>query len=234
MNDRREATSMESTVTLTDQLNNFHSALYARFRKFNLHLQAVSPSKTITSVHPQSIPTISYVRLLNEAQTVERLIGLSDGRALDMKHHPIIELRLNEDWLALELVLNPEAWYDQRNWLGKLRVRRYRDEFRDLITGLSPHMRVGSWQGAAPTDKYLTSAQLRLPRVFEAWVGTYCDGRDWLRIGAWFPTAEVTPDLTDVLFDHAQTLYRLHQYIAWTGRNDFYSLFRANENKEIN
>jgi len=225
---------MESTTTISHQLNHLHGSLYTRFRKFNLHLQAVTPSKTITSVHPQSIETVSYMRLSPEAQTVERLIGLSDGRALDMRRHPVIELRLNEDWLALELVMNPEAWYDQRNWLGKLGVRRYRDEFRDLMTGLSPLMRIGSWQGAAPTDKYLTSAQLRIPRVFEAWAGTYSDGRDWMRVGVWYPTNEVTSGLSDTLFDHAQALYRLHQYIAWTGRNDFYSLFRAEDNKDIN
>jgi len=225
---------MESTITTSDQLGQLHSALYAHIRKVNLHLQAVNPSQTLTSVYPQPTPTISYIRPRAEAQTVERLIGLSHGRGLEMKHHPVIELRLNEDWLTLELVLNPEAWYDQRNWLGKLTVRRYRDEFRELIATFPPQLRIGSWQGIAPTDRYLTSAQLRIPPVFEAWMGTYCDGRDWLRVGAWIPTAEITSDIEDELFKHAQALYRLHQYIAWTGRNDFYSLFRAEENKAVN
>lgn len=224
---------MESTLTLTEPLSHLHGGLLARFQKFNLHLQSIPHAQTVTTHQSNTTSTVTYLRLAGEAQTVERLIGLKDGRRLEIKHHPVIELRLNPDWLALELVLNPEAWYDQRNWLGKLKVQRYREEFRALISNLSPQIRVGAWQGEGPTDRYLTSAQLRYPRVFDAWVGTYCDGRDWLRAGVWYPAADISLEMIDELFSHAQALYRLHQYIAWTGRNDFYSLFRANEDSEI-
>lgn len=223
---------MESTYTLTDSLGQLHQALFTRFRKFNVHLHAITPSQTITSRH-SATPTITYLRLPSEAQAVERLIGLKNERQLEVKHHPVIELRLNADWLALELVLTPEAWYDQRNWLGKMSVPRYREEFHNLLTTLSPHIRVGAWQGDTPTDRYLTSAELRFPRIFEAWAGTYSDGRDWLRFGVWYQTAQVTPDVAHHLFDHAQAIYRIHQYIAWTGRNDFYGLFRAKEDRDM-
>lgn len=212
-------------------LNAFHSlhlALYTRLRTLNIALQAISNAKTVATPQPsQPAETVAFVRLPGEGQAVERLIGLRAGDHIDLKHHPVIELRLTETWLALEFILNPQAWYDQRNWLGKLSVRRYRDEFHGLLGALPPDIKVGAWVGLEPSERVLTSEQLRFPKVFEAWVGTYSDGRDWLRMGVWHPVSALDDTaLPALLFEQLQALYGVYQFLSWTGRNDFYGLFR--------
>jgi hypothetical protein len=205
-------------------LSALHQELFRRLRKLNVHLQAIAPSHTVTD--SAAVPTVTYLRLPAEAQAVEQLIKLQPQTSINLRHHPVIELRLTEHWLTLELVLNPEAWYDQRNWLGKLGIKRYRDEFYGMVSAFNPHMRIGSWAGIHPAEPYLTSAQLKHPRVFEAWVSTFSDGRDWLRVGVWYAVEPDTIGIVDGLYAHAQTLYQLYQYMAWTGRNDFYWLFQ--------
>lgn len=205
-------------------LNLLHQELFRRLRQLNVHLQAISPSHTVTDT--VTVPTVTYLRLPAEAQAVEQLIKLQPQTQINLRHHPVIELRLTEQWLTLELILNPEAWYDQRNWLGKLGIKRYRNEFYSMVSALDPSIRIGSWAGIHPADPYLTSAQLKHPRIFEAWISTFSDGRDWLRIGVWYPADPDTIGMVEGLYTHAQSLYQLYQYMAWTGRNDFYRLFQ--------
>ncbi len=215
---------MNFVASPSQRFGDVHHALTANFRKHNIGLQAVNAGVSAVSYVPEQALVFAYVRLHSEAQTVERQIGLRSTE-IDLQRHPLIELRLTDKHLALEFVLSPLAWWDQRNLIGKLSLRRYRDELRDLLLLLDPDMAIGHWHGLHLDDQHLTLRHLRAPRVMEAWLQTFSDGRDPIRIGLWLDAAALNDEELPDLFEQAQALYAVYRFTAWTGRNDFQSFY---------
>lgn len=216
---------MNFIASPSQRFGELHQALSAKFRKYNISLQAVNAGMSAVSLVPEQALVFAYVRMHGEAQSVERQIGLRSTE-IDLVRHPLIELRLTDRHLALEFVLSPLAWWDQRNLIGKLSLRRYHDELRDILLNLDADMVIGHWHGLHLDDTHLTLRRLRAPRVMDAWLQTLSDGRDPIRIGMWLDAETLTDDspLPD-LFEHAKSLYAVYRYVAWTGRNDFQTFY---------
>lgn len=220
---------MSNSTSPSQRFAELHTALYAKFRKHNINLQAVNTGMSAISLEPGQALVVAYVRLHSEAQTVERQIGLR-STDIDPQRHPLIELRLTEKHLVLEFVLSPLAWWDQRNLIGKLSVRRHREELRDLLLTLPPDMVLGHWHGLALDDQHLTMRHLRSPRVMDAWLQTFADGRDPVRIGLWLEAESLfNEDTLSELFDAGQALYLIYRFLAWTGRNDFQTFYEQQQ-----
>lgn len=215
---------MNSIASPSQRFNDLHHALTAKFRKHNLSLQAVNTGMSAVSFVPEQALVFAYVRLHSEALTVERQIGLS-GTEIDLQRHPLIELRLTDRHLALEFVMSPLAWWDQRNLIGKLSLRRYRDELRDMLLSFNAEMVTGHWHGLHLDEQHLTLGQLCSKHVMEAWLQTFSDGRDPIRLGMWFDAGRLNDDSVPDLFEAAQALYSVYRFTAWTGRNDFQSFY---------
>lgn len=166
----------------------------------------------------------ALVRVNGEALAVQARIGLS-GESLRHEYHPRIELRLTPSDLALEFMLPSQAWWDQRNLAGKLNVRRYRDEFRQLLLGLDLETCVGHWHGHGRCDEHFTVEQLMRPRLMEAWMQTLTEGSEPLRIGRWYAVSELTGDMVPALARQVEKLNAIYRFAAWTSRNDFVSMY---------
>lgn len=204
-----------------------HAALYARFRKYNIHLDASLNKESVTGHSHTDTQTVTYMRPTAEAQTVERVMGRDiANRPIDLHCHPVIELRANANSLVLELVMSPQAWIDQENLLGKLSIVRQRHEFRKLISHLNPEMRLGFWRGQQLDDMHLTADQLSYANVFEHWMATYTDRQDYFRAGMWYSADQITDNMAVELFNRAQELYSLYNFMTWTGNNDFRSFYQ--------
>lgn len=210
----------------SDKLVNLHTALYSRFRKYNLNLEAHIVSESVAGQQGSS-QVIAYTRPASESYAVERLMGRDfPGSQLNLQCHPVIELRAEGEWLALELVIPPHAWVDQQNLVGKLSVDRQRREFRKMVSRLHPECRVGCWRGTHLDDMHLTAHHLSYQNVFEQWIATYTDGQDWFRIGMWYPVERINDEsIVAELFNRAQELYSLYTFIVWNGNNDFRSFY---------
>ncbi len=215
---------MNSIASPSQRFSDLHQSLSAKFRKHNVGLQAVNTGMSAVSYVPEQALVFAYVRLHSEALTVERQIGLG-GTEIDLQRHPLIELRLTDRHLALEFVMSPLAWWDQRNLIGKLSLRRYRDELRDLLLSFDPEMVTGHWHGLHLDDEHLTLGHLRSTRVMEAWLQTFSDGRDPIRLGLWLDANVLNSDSAPDLFESAQALYSVYRFVSWTGRNDFQSFY---------
>ncbi|MBC8098529.1 MAG: hypothetical protein H7Y11_03740 [Armatimonadetes bacterium] len=215
-------------TSTTDDLTHLHTALFARIQKHTMQLQAVPNSESVAGWRKNGTQAFAYLRPNEEARTIESMMGRDlPIRQLDVRRHPVIELRATCSGAVLELVVPPDAWWDQQNLAGKLSIPRQRSAFQALLARLDERYRLGFWQGTHLDTMHLTAHEASHPAVFNAWMTTFCDGQDWFRIGVWYDAAALSkPDMSNDLFQRAQTLYELYQFIAWTGNNDFRSFYR--------
>lgn len=229
-----------------DKLLDLHKALYHKIRNHNLGIYCDSrPGGTICFESAASNSetdgmTISYTRTASDATMVERLMGRENQdqpeRGSFARFHPVIELRLTPQCLTVELILSPDAWWDQQNFMGKLSVRRHRAAFYKLIQNLDNEYRLGFWQGATLSDMHLTTGQLAQTAALDEWIGTFEEGRDWFRIGFWYEIDSPELDTSMIvqeLFDRVEALSRIYHFIAWTSNNNFRNLVAGHQTRPV-
>ena len=221
-----------------DRIYDLHKALYRRIREHNFDLHPSVDSASIIATGPVAFAggeralTLTYFRSWEQAQLVERLMGrdgLSTHTDIEMRRHPTIELRLTPSSFAVELVLSRYAWWDQQNFIGKLAIQRHRESFRSIMQRMGGDYRVGFWEGADLGDMNVTTRQLLRGNNLNDWMGTFCDGQDSLRIGAWYEASDPALDpaqIVNELMKRIGALYTLYNFILWTSNNDFHSFYR--------
>ncbi len=219
-----------------DKFAELHRTLYRRMRDQNYDLhphwdrsQQICARSAVSSSEIKGL-SMPYLRSREQSIQVERLMG-RDGADLsgDIYRHPVIELRLTPDHFVVELVMSPLAWWDQRNLIGKLSVARHRDTLRSLIQHIDGDFRFGFWDGAHLSDMHLTSRQLQRGTILDEWMGTFSDGQDWLRIGAWYEPEDGALSDEHILNEVVQrvfVLYKLYTFMLWTSNNNFQSFYR--------
>lgn len=202
-----------------------HNNLHPRFRKYNIDLQAVTGVESAASVSGSG-QVIQYVRSSSAAQTVEAMMGRDiPGRRLEVRRHPVIEMRPTADGLTIELIIAPHAWWDQQNLVAKLSVESHRQSFHRLVSRLDSKYCLGFWEGPHLDEYHLTAQQLAHPAACKQWITTFCDGQDYLRIGVWYSAEEASSEeFVAEAFRRIQELYELYKFIAWTSNNDFRTL----------
>jgi len=175
-----------------------------------------------------SIPSLNipYLRSPEQARAVERMIGREPHAAIDVPRHPVIEVRLCGGQLAVELIVSPAAWWDQRNLIGKLSVPRHRQAFRALIERLPAEVMFGFWDGLMLSDAHVSARQLVRGGVLEPLFKTFSEGHDWLRAGIWYSANDPllsTDAITFTLTRTISVLYPLYLFSLWTSSNNFHT-----------
>lgn len=215
-----------------------HRQLYPRLKKHGVLLypigDAASAITRATAATPfaADVLTLTYLRERAEAVNVERIMGrdevLQNGR-LETARHPVIEVRLSPDYLAVELLVAPSAWYDQQNMVGKLSVNQHRLQFYQLLARLSKDYLLGFWSGTYISSMHLELRQLPPRRILFEFMDTFAARRDWLRVGCWYePEAdELNEDrLATELFNRLRDLYPLYNFLAWSSSNNFQAFYQ--------
>lgn len=221
------------TTLLADKFSELHRSLYRRMRDLTWNLyplwdkSPVVPGRSASASGPVAGLSLPYLRSREQAILVERLMGRDGADAplkLALDRHPLIELRLTEQHFAVELILSPSSWLDQRNLVGKLSVLRHRQTLRQLMTRMDGDNLIGFWSGAYLSDAHVELRQLLRGRFLEEWMSTFCDGQDWLRVGMWYapddPALE-TSAIVPELMRRIGTLYHLYSFITWTSNNNY-------------
>lgn len=176
---------------------------------------------------------VQYLRTYSQAVAVERLMGREIEVApenVETQLHPMIELRLLPDYVSVELLVSPDAWWDQQNLMGKLSIDRYRQDFYALLGKQNAACCLGFWQGVHLSDMHLKAAFFKRTRLLEEWLSTFEPGKDWFRLGRWY-----TPDSAPLTEEHIFTeiieqiraLYAIYDYIIWTGNNNFRNFYKS-------
>ncbi len=202
-------------------LTELHQALAPRFRAHHITLELTSHTVSVASPNADASALI-YMRPMQEARAVERMMG-REGISIDIRRHPLIEIRPLGTGLVVEMLLTPDAWFYQQNFIGKLSIERHLSAFHKLISSLSEDFCLGFWQGLHLDEMHLTPKFLNHRSVLEKWMSTYTDGRDYFRVGVWSDTALELRRTLHIL----QQLCKIHDFIAWSSNNDFRVFYRS-------
>jgi hypothetical protein len=231
-------TSSNELQVVSKRLQQLHEKLYAQFKLHGLDLHIIVPQ--VAAVMPSSVSTVenggalslAYLRQRAEAVTVERLMGreeVASVHTIDVHRHPVIEIRLGSDGLALELILSPDAWWDQQNFVGKLSISRYRQEFYTLLFDLSSAYRMGFWNGTHLSEMHLTANQFQHPRIMDEWMSTFEPSADWWRVGIWYAyddDAISETNILETLMNQVRLLYTLYNHMRWTSDNNYRDFYK--------
>lgn len=221
-----------------DKFFELHTALYGRLRDLNYDLHSgahgVPPVSSYSLVGANASETLAliYARSREQALLVERMMGRERNHAhtqVELGRHPAIELRLTPDHFVIELIVSPDAWWDQQNLIGKLGIQRHRDSFRSLLQRMEGDFRLGFWSGEDLSDMHLTTRQLVRGNYLNEWMSTFADGQDWLRMGMWYapeaPELETSHILRE-LVTRVGGLYSVYDFLLWTSNNDFHPFYQ--------
>jgi hypothetical protein len=232
-----------SSSMLQEKAFALHSVLRRRMRELNwdLHpnwtqpkgLACRSAARVGDTGKLTAMLTLSYLRSKEQAHLVERLMGRDmpgSAATCDVRRHPVIEMRLTPENVAIELILAPSAWWDQRNLVGKLSIPRHRDGLRSLLQRIDGDFRFGFWDGIHLSDMHLTSRQLLRGSILDEWMSTFGDGHDWLRVGVWYDADHPALDEHNIASECLQrigALYSIYSFALWTSNNNFHNFYRA-------
>ncbi|MGB1286563.1 MAG: hypothetical protein ACPG7F_08525 [Aggregatilineales bacterium] len=221
-----------------NRIDTLHRQLVTTFKKRDYELQAYQDVHA-EHLHPASVSsmksgkmlTLQYMRLKQKAMTIERLMGRDDVLTtghIDSRRHPVIELRLNPSYFAVELILSPDAWWDQQNLAGKLSITRHRKEFFKQLIPLETAL-LGYWEGVHQDEMRIESTRFH-PQVLTEWLSTFAPGKDWFRLGVWYPLADFAltdDDIHDEITTQISRLYPIYQALLWRSDNNFREFYKA-------
>lgn len=228
----------DSLQRLHKRLLDLHRTLYPQMKQNGFTLQPAPETPGGVRQDSACIPTpantmtLTYMRSQAEAEMVESMMGrdaLSAVESIESHRHPVIELRLSPDHFTVELVVSPDAWYDQQNLIGKLSVGQHRNRFHQILSALTADYLVGFWSGTHLDDTHLSTLRLPPSPILYEYLNTFADRRDWLRIGRWYapddPILEADT-IVDEIFARVSELNELYRFISWTSNNNFHSLYQ--------
>lgn len=222
--------AIEKLEALHERIQEEFAATHVELHVAKQHNSPVRDQSATTIKLGQSL-VLQYLRSPSQAVMVERLMGreeIASVNNIDPRRHPVIELRISQTHFTIELVLSPNAWWDQQNLVGKLSVPRHRHSLYQLLQTLTPHYRMGFWQGTPLSDMHLTANQFQHPPVMDQWQSTFEANSDWWRVGIWYDLDDEALDeanLTETVLVHLNHLYPIYQHITWASDNNFRNFF---------
>ncbi|MDZ4768421.1 MAG: hypothetical protein SGJ24_04770 [Chloroflexota bacterium] len=193
-------------------------------------------AQSFASATPIAGLTFAFVRPQGEAMTIERMMGRgTEVIAQDSSRHPILEVRLTPTNVVIELIVSPQARWDQRNLSGKLRIERHRAALRTLLCEGRGALRLGFWHGEELHDTHLTCGQLVRGDVLGDWFGTFAAEHEWLRIGFWLEAGHrslMHDQIRNELSARAVLLSKILQFFAWSNDNNFHHFYSTGIGKQ--
>jgi hypothetical protein len=226
------------TSKTQEKLMALHNAIYPQLRTQNLDLHIMFDDKPVitnhsaTSIHAGGALAIQYTRSRSQARVVERLMGREEAAAVgdvSTRRHPMLELRIAPEALAIELVIAPEARWDQKNLAGKLSISRHGQALYTLLRDMDNSYAMGFWRGVHRNDLHLTTAQFYHPQIMDEWMSTFEPGQDWFRLGAWYEPDDETlseDNFPALVMGHIRKLYHVYKHILWASDNNFQDFYK--------
>ncbi|QPC84342.1 hypothetical protein G4Y79_08195 [Phototrophicus methaneseepsis] len=221
-----------------NKLTAWHRAIYPQLRTQNIDLhimfeeQGVVTDHSATSIHKGDALAIQYTRSRSQARVVERLMGREEAAAVgdvSTRRHPMIELRIAPEALAIELVVAPEARWDQANLAGKLSIDRHSQALYSLLRSMGSNFAMGFWRGVHRNELHLTTAQFYHPQIMDEWMSTFEPGQDWFRLGVWYEPEDdalAHTEFANTILGHIRALYGVYKHILWASDNNFHDFYK--------
>lgn len=227
-----------SVLTIADRFTGLQRSLSRRISATGSELQPCwsrgTPVNNYSFSANCNISGLSFAFLRPRAQavTIEKMMGRGANglHQAEPYRHPVIEVRVTPEHFAIEIIMSPYAWWDQRNFVGKLRIARHVEALRSLLGEGMDSLHIGFWSGAELCDSHLTCRQIMRGKFMEEWFGTFAAEHDWFRIGVWYPVEDRALTYENTLPELSRKvmlLAKLYKYLAWTSENNFHSFVNS-------
>ncbi|MGB8643602.1 MAG: hypothetical protein WCF84_00050 [Anaerolineae bacterium] len=227
-------------VRLRDRLADLHGQIYPemRTRRWDLHPHW-TPRYLISTARLEPPHTrIDFLLLrYGKAETVVRLMKKELGEDFAHPYSTILlGVRIQEDGLALEMLLTHRAWADAQNFKNKLaqgapEKKHLRQLFAELGANFSLSLE------SATRQELLRARCSRLVHLgtLDATLAKYEPGVHQLRVAIHYnpddPRLQAEALPAEVLLRFGQ-LYLLYQFTSWSPRNDFLSSVRSSRRQQ--
>lgn len=215
------------------RLFNLHEQIYGQMQGNDLELHIITaPDKvvmnsSISDPSAKDVLSLAYLRASRQAVTVERLMGREESaneQNIEIRRHLAIEIRLSQEKLAIEMLMSPDAWWDQQNLVGKFSIARHKQEFYARLGQFPINYCLGFWKGVHLSEMHLKTAHFQHPRIMDEWLGTFQPNADWFRIGIWYDfddEALSEDNIAAEVMKQIRMLYELYELIRWSNDNNF-------------
>ena len=172
---------------------------------------------------------LRYLRAGEKVKDLEKLMDvpapLDYAETLYTKH-PMLDVRIDEKFFTIELLVTEWAWWDAQNFKGKLASdAAERSRFLQMLTGLGQDFIFGGWPDTQDPRLVTTAADLADDARLEIWLRGFEPGVDWLRLGIWYSNPadfrlHSVRIAEEVLYRFSQ-LYPVYEFLLWTPRNNY-------------
>ena len=225
-----QATNSQTTQAreaALERLAQLQRRLSNQLRIANLDLYPAHTGPIVGSACDRQAQALSvqFMRPVGAALVVERLMGregVFSAQHIIVQHHPSLELRLQADHFVVELIVPAEAWWDQQNISGKLRVQRQRLAFFSLLQSLDADLCLGFWQSVRLSELHLKIHHLQKTDILHEWLSTFEPSKDHFRLGRWYGVATLSEaDIEAEVLRTMRSLYAVYDAILWTSENNY-------------
>ena len=216
-----------------DKFLALHDVLYPEIKRrgWDLHPHWYAPSIVSTwyvgRIQNIRFMKLRYLRSKDEVHRVERMMGIPpDGERSETRYikHPLMDIRIDSKYLAVELLLTDQAWWDAQNFKRKLEHHgAERRAFIDLLRGLGTEYVFGGWPDSREPELNTNAAKLTDDDELVEWLARFEPG-DWLRLGIWYNVQKSrlpTQGIAEEIIKRFAQLYPIYEFLLWTPENDY-------------
>lgn len=218
-----------------DKLLALHDVLYPEIRRrgWDLHPHWHPPNIVSTwfigRIQTIQFMKLRYLRSGDDVRRVGAMMGIPrplDRAETQYTKHPMIGIRIDRHYVALELLLTDQAWWDAQNFRRKVEQHEAeRRQFVDLLRRLEADSIFGGWPDSQEPELITTAADLADEGQLLAWLAGFEPGYDWLRLGIWYNDHNnpclTTRRISDEIITHFEQLYPVYEFLLWRPDNNY-------------
>jgi hypothetical protein len=218
-----------------DKFLALHQAIFPEMqhRGWDLHPHWHAPN-IVSTWYIGRVGRISFMKLryLRSRQDVKRLGNLMgvpaplDHAETQYTKHPMLDVRVDGRFIAIELLVTEWAWWDAQNFKNKIEGHpAERARFISLLRDLGDDYMFGGWPDTRSPQLVTTAADLADKDKLLSWMAGFEPGVDWLRLGIWYMQDDefrlTTGEIAAEVLLRFEQLYPVYEFLLWRPENDF-------------
>ncbi|MFW6116745.1 MAG: hypothetical protein ACOC6F_03365 [bacterium] len=218
-----------------DKLLVLHDVLYPEIKRrgWDLHPHWHPPNIVSTwfigRIQTIQFMKLRYLRSKDEVRKVEQMMGLPrplDRAETQYTKHPMVDVRIDNQYLAIELLLTDQAWWDAQNFKRKVEQHeRERTEFISLLRTMGDDYIFGGWPDSKEPELVTKAPDLANEDKLLDWLARFRPGYNWLRLGSWYRDCNdgrlSTERIAEEIIMRFGELYPVYEFLLWRPDNDF-------------
>jgi hypothetical protein len=171
---------------------------------------------------------LRYLRSRAQVQRVEEMMGVPrplDHGETQYTKHPMLDIRISNRYLVIELLLTDKAWLDAQNFKRKVENHTVEQQkFIEMLRNLGHDYIFGFWPDTREPE-FVTAADLASDEQIRQWLANFEPGYDWLRLGIWYTDYSDhrlrTGRIVQEVMYRFKQLYPVYKFILWSPKNNY-------------